>query len=209
MREKEPSTRLIFLRHGKTDFPLDRIYCDDKEDPALNHEGEAQAEQAGQILSELSIQQIYVSPTQRTKQTAEIATRGNNLNWQQDERLKERHFGDWEGMYFHEIESNYAAEYQAWKQDPAAFKPANGESAFDLDARFDCAIRDIIEKHKGETILVVSHVGPIRCAVCHALDMPMIMFRQLRIDYASISCIDYGTRNLNLICLNYHQRLLK
>lgn len=208
MREKEPSTRIIFLRHGMTDFPLDRIYCDESEDPELNERGRQQAAQAAELLQLIEIHHVYASPTQRTLQTADIANPKKDLSILQDTRLKERHFGTWEGLYFHEIEADYPERYQEWKQDPAAFKPDEGESAFDLDLRFNAAIKDIRQAHKGETILVVSHVGPIRCAICHALDMPMIMFRQLRIDYASISCIDYGKTNLNVICMNYQMRPL-
>ncbi|TPW09929.1 MAG: hypothetical protein FD130_2366, partial [Halothiobacillaceae bacterium] len=50
MREKEKSTQIIFVRHGKTDFPLDRIYCDDREDPPLSVEGLQQAERAARLL---------------------------------------------------------------------------------------------------------------------------------------------------------------
>ncbi len=50
MREKERSTRIIFARHGLTDFPLNRIYCDDREDPALNKTGQDQAQAAAVLL---------------------------------------------------------------------------------------------------------------------------------------------------------------
>jgi probable phosphoglycerate mutase len=128
MREKEPSTRLILMRHGKTDFPLDRIYCDDREDPPLNAEGRAQAELAGRLLRELGVDCIYASPIGRTHLTSQIVNENLKLRVATDPRLKERYFGAWEGLYFHEIQASYPDLYEAWKMTPAAFQPPSGES---------------------------------------------------------------------------------
>lgn len=214
MRSKEPSTRIIYVRHGKTDFPLDRIYCDNadiaesnglgnkSEDPPLNAEGINQAEYAAELLRNLKVDLICTSPSARTRMTADAIARSTGAPLQENVALKERRFGIWEGLYFHEIENGYPTEHQQWKQNPTAFKPQNGESVYDLLARVKTVINELIVTHAGKTVVVVSHVGPIRACLADALKMPLELHRQLTIDYASLSRMDYGKSQNNFHYMN-------
>ena len=214
MRSKEPSTRIIYVRHGKTDFPLDRIYCDTgviaggnglgskSEDPPLNADGISQAAYAAELLRNLKIDLICASPSARTRMTADAIAASTGAPLQENTLLKERRFGIWEGLYFNEIENGYPTEHQQWKQNPTAFKPQDGESMYDLLARVKTVINGLIVTHAGKTIAVVSHVGPIRACLADALKMPLEMHRQLTIDYASISRMDYGKSQNNFHYMN-------
>lgn len=123
MREKEKTTQVIYVRHGETDFPLDRIYCDNQEDPALNRAGMEHAEQAAGFLANQDVAAIYASPCRRTSMTAEAIAKYHEHPVQYDGALVERNFGVWEGLFFHEIESQFPSLYKEWKQNQAAFKP--------------------------------------------------------------------------------------
>ena len=162
MRSKEPSTRIIYVRHGKTDFPLDRIYCDTQgaksEDPPLNADGLSQATYAADLLHNVKIDLICTSPSARTRMTADAIAASTGAPLQENIALKERRFGIWEGLYFNEIENGYPAEHQQWKQNPTAFAPEGGESMYDLLARVKTVINDLITTHAGKTIAMVSHV---------------------------------------------------
>lgn len=207
MREKERSTRLIFVRHGETDFPLDRIYCDEQDDPALNGVGVDQANQAAEQIKPARVDALYASPCLRTRMTAAAVNKAYpDLTIEYDERLRERHFGIWEGLYFSEIEREFPLEYKRWKQDQAAFRPQGGESVYEMAGRVVSAVKDIVVRHPGQAVVVVAHVGPIRVLVTEALGMSLKSYRQLRIDPASITVIDYGLTQNNLILLNYHAR---
>jgi broad specificity phosphatase PhoE len=207
VREKEKATRVIYVRHGETDYPLDRIYCDGKEDPSLNPKGQEQARQAAEFLSKLDVAAIYASPCCRTQMTAEaIAKFHADCRISSDEALMERNFGVWEGLYFDEIESRYPELYLEWKSNQAAFKPEAGESVFDLADRARPAVDKMIAANAGKTIVIVSHVGPIRALIAQALEMPLARYRQLSIDPASVSWVDYGKTQNNLILLNFHAR---
>ena len=208
MRQKEPATKLIFIRHGQTDFPTDRIYCDNIEDPALNQQGQQQAQQAAKLLHGQPIEAIYASPAKRTLTTAQTLASTLDLPIHERPALRERVFGIWEGLYFHEIESAYPDEYRQWKTDKSGFKPEGGESIHDLSSRLQAELQNIINTHAGKTIAIVSHVGPIRAAVAHAMSMPTEMYRQLRIDYASLSRVDYGKSQNNLIYMNFSAQLV-
>ena len=204
MREKEPSTKVIFIRHGITDFPKDRLYCDEVEDPALNKTGLQQAQGAADLLSNDHVDAIYASPMKRTLMTADAVANKIKLPIQTYPSLKERPFGIWDGLYFDVIERDFPDDYLTWKKNPATFVPQGGESIFDLLDRVKNALDEIISRHTGRTVVIVSHVGPIRVLVSHSMSMPIEKYRQLTIDYGSLTRIDYGKRQNNLIYLNRH-----
>lgn len=202
MREKEKTTSILFVRHGQADFPQDRLYCDEREDPPLTAEGLLQAQRAAALLEGQSIDAIYSSPMQRTRTTAEqIAARcGAWVIF--DPKLKERPFGIWDGLYFDAIARDYPEQFQAWKKDPVSFVPEGGEPIHAHMERVKTAIRQIVENHRGRRIAVVSHVGPIRMCLTDALEMPLTSYRRLTIDYASVTRVDYGSKQNNLVYMN-------
>lgn len=202
MRTKELATRIVYVRHGKTDFPLDRIYCDETEDPALNSEGVAQAEKAAATLVDTAVDAVYASPSLRTRMTSAVIANKHGLSPVYLPEWVERRFGIWEGLYFNEIEARYPEEYLHWKRDNAGFKPERGESIYDLSERVSPSLQQLIERHQGRCIVVVSHVGPIRTVLANALGVDLRKYRSLTIDYASVSVVDYGKSQNNLICIN-------
>ncbi len=203
MREKERSTRIIFVRHGETDFPLDRLYCNDEiESPPLNAAGQMQVEAAAISLSDIKIDAIYASPAQRTQMTAKAIASKCGSKVVVCDAFLERRFGEWDGLYFDDVEKDYPAEYRAWKVDPLNFSPAGGETITDLLNRVREGVELILAAHSGETVVVAAHVGSIRVALADALQMPLEGYRQLRIDYASRSAIDFGCRQNNIIYMN-------
>jgi len=204
MRNKEKSTNIYFLRHGQTDFPLDRIYCDEREDPQLNVNGIYQAKCAAISLKNSDISKIYSSPAKRTQMTAKELSDVTKLPVETLPAWVERRFGIWEGLYFNEIEEQFPDDYLNWKKDNVGFTPEGGETINDLRRRLSGSLKSIIEAHRGENIAIVSHVGPIRVSLCESLAMPIENYRQIRVDYAAISRVDYGETRNNLIKVNYH-----
>ena len=202
MREKEKNTTVILVRHGRADFPHDRLYCDEREDPGLSDDGRVQAAEAGRMLAGESIDALIASPMQRTRLTAEAIGAHHGLAPTFDERLKERPFGIWDGLYFDAIARDYPDEFKEWKRNPVEFVPEGGETIRDHYARVTDALASHIEAHRGGTIVVAAHVGPIRMVVCAALGIPVEHYRWITIDYGSLTRIDYGRRQNNLIYLN-------
>ena len=202
MREKEPSTAIIFVRHGNTDFPKDRLYCDDVEDPSLNEEGVKQANLAADMLQDVHVDAIISSPSKRTLMTADPIANSTKLRIETDAALKERPFGIWDGLYFDAIEQEFPEDYLSWKKNPISFVPQGGESILDLAVRVKNVLEDVIRQYHGKTVVIVSHVGPIRVMISQAMDIPLEKYRQLTINNGSISRIDYGRRQNNVIYLN-------
>ena len=202
MRYKEKSTRVIFVRHGKTDYPTDRIYCDDKIDPELNAEGLVQAKSAANYFEELNPAAIFSSPAARTLTTAREISNVTQNEIQLKSTLRERMFGIWEGLYFDEVEKNHPKEYSKWKQDKVFYTPAEGEAIPEFQTRVCGSVERLVPEYIDETIVVVTHVGAIRMAVTKAMHIPLSEYRQINIAYASITTIDYGLTRNNLINLS-------
>lgn len=208
MRSKDAEARIIYVRHGETDFPRDRIYCDDREDPPLNATGCAQALAVAQQLAGCGAVRLYTSPAARTLATAQALSQvlGEAVPLESLEALRERRFGVWEGLWFNEIEQRYPNQYPAWKRDQTGFMAEGGESMYGLLARVLPVIQGIAERHRNETVIVVSHVGPIRALLCHAAGIPLERHRQIIVDNASPCRVDYGERQNNLVYLNLARR---
>ena len=202
MREKESTTQVIYVRHGKTDFPIDRIYCDDREDPPLNGAGLVQAQAAAQLLRAHDVDAIFASPSRRTRMTADAIAQVAKAPIIENADLRERRFGIWDGLYFDEIASDYPDAYQSWKHDPVHYTPEGGETIDELLGRVITSVERAIESNLGKTIVVVSHVGPIRVSLAHALKIPVKWYRQLRVDYGAITRVDYGASQNNLAFFN-------
>jgi probable phosphoglycerate mutase len=202
MRDKEPSCSVLFLRHGATDYQDDRIYKAE-DDPHLNGAGLGQGKELARWLGGQDISAIYVSPTARTRQTAEPIVLELGLKAELKPDLRERDFGVWEGLTFGEIENRYPEGFSAWKKDPISYKPEGGESILDLKRRLQVQLDGIISKHLDQRVLVVSHVGPIRVAMTSALGMPVENYRRINIFYGSASRVNYGKRQPNLIYMNH------
>ncbi len=202
MREKEKSTSVIFVRHGQADFPHDRLYCDEREDPGLAPAGKLQAEAAAELLANEHLDILIASPMRRTQMTAEAIVRKTQVTMTTDPRLKERPFGIWDGLYFDDIARDYPEGFKAWKINPVEFVPEGGETIRDHHLRILSALNDHLRAHEGETIVITAHVGPIRMCICDALAIPLENYRQLSVDYGSLTRINYGRRQNNLIYLN-------
>ncbi|MEK7321847.1 MAG: histidine phosphatase family protein [Pseudomonadota bacterium] len=202
MREKEAATRIIYVRHGLTDFPTNRIYCDDLEDPALNERGLRHARDAAALLAQQAVDVIYASPSCRTRMTADEIAKATGAGIVDMAALRERRFGIWDGLYFNDIEQRYPDEYQAWKRDLAGYTPQGGETMETLLQRAGSAITQIVRAHPNQTVVVVSHVGPIRVCMAEALKIPLAWYRQLHIDYGSLTRVDYGRSQNNIIYTN-------
>ncbi|MFQ5507800.1 MAG: histidine phosphatase family protein [Leptospirillia bacterium] len=202
MREKEPHTTLLLVRHGEPDYPEDRIYSR-SDDPGLTAKGLMQAKALAEWARGEKIDALYVSPTRRTRETAGPVAESTGLEAVVDVRLEERMFGIWEGMDFDAIQSGYPEEFRSWKTDPVGFAPEGGETIQDLADRVEAAFAEIRERHQGGTALLVSHVGTMRAALCAALGTPLEAYRRFHIRPGSVVRVDYGKRQANLMYLGF------
>jgi ribonuclease H / adenosylcobalamin/alpha-ribazole phosphatase len=194
-------TRFLLLRHGQTELSVERRYSG-RGNPALTDLGRRQAEAAAQFMAQRTdIAAVIASPLQRAYDTAEAAAKALDLDVAVDADLIETDFGGWEGLTFGEAAERDPQLHKRWLRD-TSIAPPDGES-FDAAAeRVGRARARIISEHPGETVLVVSHVTPIKTLLRMALDAgPSILYR-MHLDLASLSIAEFypdGAASVRLV----------
>jgi len=209
-------TRLFLVRHGETDFNREKRIAGQLDVP-LNELGRAQAHATAELLKAEPITAIYASDLCRAAETARIIAQKHKLNAILSEELRERSYGHWEGKLSEEIKNLFPEEYEQFKQIPLEFAPSEGESRRQLFHRVIKKLHEIIVKHPNESVVIVSHGGPIRAIINYAvalqlgLPIPNLSQVHIDIDLCSVSLLDDDDKEgLRIISLNstYHLRNL-
>ncbi|WP_243837861.1 bifunctional RNase H/acid phosphatase [Cumulibacter soli] len=184
-----PSLSLILLRHGETEQSLQRRFSGSSDLP-LTDKGEAQAGAVAQrIAGTPPIAAIYASPLQRARQTAEAVSSVIGVPVTIEAQLREIDFGDWEGLTFAEAQRIGGAEFDRWREHTDV-APPGGESQAKCLERVAAFRNELLERHKYERILIVTHVTPIKSLLGEALGGLKIASR-INLDLCSLSRIDY------------------
>jgi broad specificity phosphatase PhoE len=195
-----PATRLLLVRHGSTAQSAQHRLSG-RTDLPLNHAGEAQAGRLANRLAEHSdIDAVVSSPLMRSMQTADAIAARVGVPVERVDGFAELDFGAFEGLTATEAADRYPAEYAAWLAAPDQ-APPGGESFAALTARVRRAREAVLADHPQQTVVVVSHVTPIKTLVRLALDAPYAALFRIHLDAGSVSAIDYfddGSSSLRL-----------
>jgi broad specificity phosphatase PhoE len=176
------TTRLYLVRHGATRSTAeDRFSGGDGVE--LSDEGRWQVGRLAERLAGEGICAVYSSPLKRTLATAEILARPSDLEPQARDGLREISHGRWEGLTRTEVESRFPGEYEAWEADPFTFAPIDGESGVAVLARALPVLRDVVVRHEGQRVLVVSHKATLRLLLSSLLGFDARGYRD-RLDQA-------------------------
>ena len=176
------TTRLYLVRHGATPLTAEDRFSGDI-GVELSDEGRAQAERLGDRLQREGITAIYCSPLSRTVETAAIIGRACGVGPQSRDGLREIGHGHWEGLSRRDVETRFADEYAQWSEDPFTFAPEGGESGVAVLARALPTLREIVVRHAGARVLVVSHTATIRILISSLLGFDARGYRD-RLDQA-------------------------
>lgn len=177
---------VYLLRHGETRYNADgNRYCG-KTDIALTEKGIRQANAVCKQLAGVKFDAVYSSPLTRARCTAEIASGGQPVIT--DERLIEASFGRWEGKTKEEFIPEDPQLWDNWMSDPANTRAGGeGETAQEIVDRADDFYRWALQKHKGQTILVVGHNGLNRFYLAYKLGMPLSNYRRIVQENSSVT----------------------
>lgn len=194
-------TRLLLLRHGQTELSVHRRYSG-RGNPALTELGRRQADAAARYLAQRGgISAVFASPLQRAYDTAAAAAKALGLDVTVDDDLIETDFGAWEGLTFAEAAERDPELHGRWLRDTST-APPGGESFDAVADRVSTARDRIVAAQQGTTVLVVSHVTPIKMLLREALDAgPGILYR-LHLDLASLSIAEFysdGASSVRLV----------
>ncbi|MFC8126386.1 bifunctional RNase H/acid phosphatase [Streptomyces sp. NPDC057302] len=198
-----PAT-FVLLRHGETALtPQKRFSGSGGTDPSLSDVGREQAERAAAAFAARgTIQAIVTSPLKRCQETAQAVAARVGLDVRIEEGLRETDFGAWEGLTFGEVRSRRPQELNAWLASPDA-APPGGESFAEVARRVSETRDRLTAEYAGRTVLLVTHVTPIKTLVRLALGAPPESLFRMELSAASVSTVAYyGDGNASVRLLN-------
>ncbi|HET9420075.1 MAG TPA: bifunctional RNase H/acid phosphatase [Nocardioides sp.] len=202
--EKEPPSRgwspkgdpttLILVRHGVTAHTSEKRFSGGlgSSNPGLTDEGRDQVRATAEWLKPIAgdVDVVVSSPVRRTLESAEILGEVLAHPVEVEDGFAEMEFGTWDGLTFTEVAEQYKDEMDLWlgSLDHA---PGGGESFRAVEKRVLAARDRVISEHTGKTIVVVSHVTPIKTLVAHALDAPLLSVYRMELAPASVTVLTY------------------
>jgi broad specificity phosphatase PhoE len=187
------ATRLILVRHGEVDANRSYAYLGRRDDP-LNANGLAQARALADAFAGIRVDRVVSSPLKRALETAVAIAESAGAPLDTDRRLIELDFGTWEGRSRAEVVGSGERERRAverWEEDPSLPTPG-GESLLELQERVVGWANDAAGSGLGHTVLMVSHMGPVKTLLCAALGLPLTSARRIFLDPATVSVIDWA-----------------
>jgi broad specificity phosphatase PhoE/ribonuclease HI len=183
-------TRLLLLRHGQTELSRQRRYSG-RGNPELTDVGRDQASDAARYLAgKGGIAAVVTSPLSRAYDTAKAAADALGLSVQVDDDLIETDFGEWEGLTFREAAERHPEVHSRWLRD-TSLPPPGGESFDEVSQRVQRVKDRLIAEHGESTVLVVSHVTPIKTLLRLALGAGSSVLYRVHLDLASLSIAEF------------------
>lgn len=176
------TTRLYLVRHGATALTAEDRFSGSI-GVELSDDGRAQASRLGVRLRDDGISIVYTSPLSRAVDTARIVAGHCGVEPVLRDGLREIGHGHWEGLTRREVEARFPDEYAAWEEDPFTYAPQGGESGVAVLARALPTVREIVVRHAGTRVLVVSHKATIRILLSSLLGFDVRGYRD-RLDQA-------------------------
>ncbi|HKS43773.1 MAG TPA: bifunctional RNase H/acid phosphatase [Amycolatopsis sp.] len=200
-------TRMLLLRHGQTEMSVDGRYSGRGDVPLTEH-GRQQAAAVAKRLAGLAgvvldgvAAPIISSPLTRTRQTAQAVADAIGGRVETHQGLLETNFGEWEGLTFAEAARRDPGPHAEWLRDTSV-PPPGGESFDSVYRRLGKVRDELVEGHGGRTIVVVSHVTPIKSLLRMGLDAGASLFFRLHLDLASLSIVEFypdGNASVRLV----------
>ncbi len=184
-------TRIFLIRHGATTLSAEDRFAG-ATDVLLSDEGRQQAGRLADRLAGIPVAAVYASPLGRTMETARILAAPHRMEVQQRDGLREISHGHWEQLTRQEVEQKFPEEAASWEEDPYTFAPEGGESGLAVTARALPELIEIVRRHEGCPVIVVSHKATIRLLLSSLLGFDPRRYRDnLDQDPAALNIVDF------------------
>lgn len=204
MSNQQQSTKIILVRHGRSTYNEEGRYQGSSNESVLTEQGRKTAYLTGLALQNFQFDAIYSSPLKRVQQTTEEIVKAlhnfqDNLKpVQSDRRLTEVNMATWEGLAYAYVKKYLAQDYHCWQNTPHLFafpSVENSEAKFyplqDLYQRAKSFLTDILNQHRGQTILIVAHGGTNRALISSAIGLAPDKYHSLQQSNCGISYLEF------------------
>lgn len=183
-------TRLYLIRHGQVQGFEQRRY-NGHADVALTDLGVEQYHLLKDRLADSHISACYSSDLTRCKIGANIICEQFGIEPVHRPELRELNIGIWESLTWQEIQSRWPNEWQARLNDLVNYRVPEGENLLDVEARAMPVVREMLERHRGQELLLVGHGGLNRIILLNAIGAPLINMFNIEQNYGCLNIIDY------------------
>jgi len=201
---QRPFVRLYLVRHGEVDANREMRYLGRRDDP-LNTNGRRQARRLAEAFTHLPVDAVRTSPLARARCTAEAIIDATGAAFQDDDRLLELDFGSWEGLTRKEVLGRDRDGLEIWERDPSLPTPA-GDSLELVRDRVVHLADELLSVHAGGSVVLVSHVGPVKTLLNAALGLQFGTPSRIFLDPATISVVDWSAEPVVRL-INSHAHL--
>jgi len=182
-------TLILLVRHGTTPT-TGKVLPGRARGLRLAESGKQQAERAAERIAELGkVGALYSSPLERARDTAAPISRALRKPIRVDRGLLECDFGSWTGHSLARLMKK--PEWATVQRSPSTFRFPDGESFVEMQTRMIVTLDKIRKRHRGQTVVCVSHADPIKAVVAHAMGTPLDLFQRIVISTCSISAVLY------------------
>jgi probable phosphoglycerate mutase len=198
---RNEATQVLLLRHGSTVHSHDGRFSG-RNDLPLDDAGRREAGAIAEHIARLGpIDAVVSSPLRRARETAQVLVDRVGGTVEIHDDLIETEFGEWEGLTIDEAHMKSPELLAEWLRR-SDVPPPNGESFEQVEERAVRARDDILTNRRGQRVVLVSHVTPIKILLRLALGAPPETMFRFHLDTASLSAVDYyqdGASSVRLI----------
>jgi alpha-ribazole phosphatase len=185
-----PATRIYLIRHGQV-AGHDQPRYNGQADVGLTDVGLEQYHVLKERLAGNPVSACYTSDLSRCAIGAKIICDRFGIEPVRRSELRELNIGVWEGLTWQEIAQRWPMEWQARLSDLVNYRVPEGENLLDVEARVMPVVAEIVERHKGQEILVVGHGGVNRIVLLNAIGAPLAGMFNIEQNYGCLNIIDY------------------
>lgn len=182
-----PPMRVLLIRHGQTAWNAEQR-AQGQTDIPLDEEGREQARLLAEGLDDQPLARVLSSDLQRAFMTAEVLARPRNLTLEARPDLRERAFGQWEGVPFLEIRKRFTEEAMLAGLERSRIRPPGGESQQDVWNRLDPVVADL--RATLESTAVVTHGGTCALLLARLLGSTLETAAAFRFDNTGVTTIE-------------------
>lgn len=200
-------THLVLTRHGHVEG-ISPPRFRGRHDLPLTATGREQAQRLAAFLaSRPRIDAIYTSPLSRCIDTGAAIATATNVKATAIPELADIDYGDWTGKTHEEVEETDPDRYALWWRHPQLVRPPKGDSLQDLIARTAEAVRDIIDRHPHDRVVLVGHDSSNRAILLTLLDLPPSAFWRFQQSPCNLTEIEVSSHGIRVHSINETQHL--
>ena len=194
------NTEIFLIRHGETIWNTKKLIQGQLDSP-LTDNGIRQSNLLSQRIKKINPDIIYTSDLKRAIDTANIINQHINKDIIEISGVRERNWGVFQGADWSKVKKFFPTQYKYYRNDSKNYKIPNGESYTQVTKRTMDSLEDIVENHKNQKVVIVTHGGVISPLIRDLLSIPYKTHKKFVISNTSITKLLYNDFGFSILSL--------